>query len=52
MEYTVIALSTFNVEPTALGLKGFLNGWVQNQGLELVTIMPTEDDWLALLKKP
>lgn len=52
MEYTVVALSTFNVEPTALGLQGFLNGWVQGQGLELVTVIPIEDDWLAVFRKP
>lgn len=50
MKYEVKQASVFKIAPTALGPQGFLNGWVEEHGFELVTLVPTDDDWLIVLQ--
>jgi hypothetical protein len=51
VEYAVRSLSQLNLACTALGLQGFLNGWVRKEGYEFVSVVVLDDDWLVVLKK-
>jgi hypothetical protein len=46
-------MSTFHEGPvTHLNLQGFINGWVKEQGLDVVSVVPVEDDVWVVLREP
>jgi hypothetical protein len=51
MEYAVRSMNEMQLARSALGLQGFLNGWVKAQCYEFVSVVVLADDWLVVLKK-
>jgi hypothetical protein len=49
-EYAVVPMSMFNNGPFShLNLQCFLNGWVGEQGLDVVSVVPVDDHvWVVL----
>jgi hypothetical protein len=51
MDYEVLSLADTKLPLTWLGLQGFLNGTIKERGLNLVTVIPLENDWLVVVTK-
>jgi hypothetical protein len=51
MDYEVFSLAATKLPLSWLGLQGFLNGTIKERGLNLVTVIPLENDWLIVVTK-